>query len=142
MGLRISRDVVIDWYGSSRASRNSYIVVKPTTDPARSQPHVLNLIKSLVKAQEAKEERKRERAVFYTTRFGKRHEHPLLHPARPRQAEARHFEAVENRLDKALITKALGLQMLTKENEASFPSNGEILCTQDGKNCFPVVKNT
>ena len=56
----------------------------------------------------------RERAVFYTTRFGKRHEHPLLHPARPRQAEARHFEAMENRLDKALITKALGLQMLTK----------------------------
>ena len=57
----------------------------------------------------------RERAVFYTTRFGKRHEHPLLHPARPRQAEARHFEAVEDsRLDQALITKALGLQMLTK----------------------------
>ena len=56
----------------------------------------------------------RERAVFYTTRFGKRQEHPMLHPARPRQAEARHFEAMENRLDKALITKALGLQMLTK----------------------------
>ena len=56
----------------------------------------------------------RERAVFYTTRFGKRHEHPMLHPARPRQAETRHFEATENRLDKALITKALGLQMLTK----------------------------
>ena len=56
----------------------------------------------------------RERAVFYTTRFGKRQEHQMLHPARPRQAEARHFEAMENRLDKALITKALGLQMLTK----------------------------
>ena len=30
----------------------------------------------------------------------------MLHPARPRQAEARHFEAMEDRLDKALITKA------------------------------------
>ena len=32
--------------------------------------------------------------------------------------------------------------MFFSENEASFPNNGEILCTQDGKNCFPVVKNT
>ena len=47
----------------------------------------------------------RERAVFYTTRFGKRTEGSQA-------LRTRHFEAED--LDQALITKALGLQMLTK----------------------------
>ena len=63
----------------------------------------------------------------------------MLHPARPRQAEARHFEAVEDsRLDQALITKALGLQMLTK-GKLFFLFLALTLFFYDGKNIsFPL----
>ena len=55
----------------------------------------------------------RERAVFYTTRFGKRSE-AAEEARRPRTRHFEAAEAAEDQLDQALITKALGLQMLTK----------------------------
>merc|ERR1711983_184810 len=60
---------------------NPYIVIKPSKDSARSNqtpPHVWRVIRTLV--EEAKNKQKKgERPLFYTTRFGRRKKNNDLH---------------------------------------------------------------
>jgi len=97
---------------------NPYIVIKPSKDSARSNqtpPHVWRVIRTLV--EEAKNKQKKgERPLFYTTRFGRRKKNNDLH-------------SVED------------LLATLKANNAEMGSS-EILCeAKNGQNCFPIVKN-
>eukprot|EP00093_Oithona_nana_P008731 08731.XXX_32309_31445_1 [CDS] Oithona nana genome sequencing. len=96
---------------------NPYIVIKPSKDSERSHqpPHVWRVIRTLV--EEAKNKQKKgERPLFYTTRFGRRKKNNDLH-------------SVED------------LLATLKANNAEMGSS-EILCeAKNGQNCFPIVKN-
>merc|ERR1719468_303384 len=113
-----------------QTAENRYIVIKPTRDSGGNPPHVLRLLQSLVGNRNIlrrNDNPKRDRPVFYTTRFGKRSQLPSvrLYPD----------DLLNNN---PLLNKMLN-KGLQSDSETEESRRGELLCTPDGQNCFPII---